>query len=53
MASADDVVVAGAFSRSTPKRRTKLYLDDDSFPPMPTTAELASARHLPTEFVST
>ena len=53
MASASDVAVAGAFSRSTPKRRTKLYLDDDSFPPTPTTAELASARHLPTEFVST
>ena len=32
MASAGDVAVAGAFSRLTPKRRTKLYLDDDSFP---------------------
>jgi hypothetical protein len=52
MASAVGVAVAGAFSRSMPKRCTKLYLDDDSFPLMPTTAaapthrvRLDAARH--------
>lgn len=46
MASTGDAAVAGAFSRSTPKRCSNLYLDDDSFPPTPTMVEpeFASAR---------